>query len=453
MNLKLLKKMASQPSEMFSAALWNIYCWQQGMSKWWNDLETFQVSTPDRAQAQLARKLHRQIQYFGTRSDALPEWREAAKIQNPDELWRVWADLPILSKQDLQKRFLPHEISRQFGVKGIMASTGGSTGEPTKFLHDTDMQQATKATSVYCRLKIAWRPGLPTIVVWGSERDIGKQQAFSRRVLLRLANLHLIDAYELTSDTVDKVLELLELHPSVAMYGFSSMLEYIAREILARRAQPPLGRVVAAWNGGEMLYESQRQCFHDAFGVSILNYYGARELSSMAYQPGVGRPLLVLRPLLFLEIVDEQGKPVAPGEIGRLIWTSTVCRGTPFLRFDVGDVGSYDFTDCDESGIRAIKQLEGRFAGLLRLPNGKTINCIYWNHILKEYSEIKQFQIVLQSDQNILIRLKGPPFSPEREQDLRQRLRIVLGDIPVSMSWVKEIPRTPQGKLVQVVTE
>jgi phenylacetate-coenzyme A ligase PaaK-like adenylate-forming protein len=445
--------MPSQPHEMFSAALWNAYCRLQGMSKWWTDLDSFQAITPAEARAELARRLLAQMHYFGTRDDSLPEWREAAKVRNPDELWGIWPDLPIVSKQDLQKRFLPHEIKRRFDIKGIITSTGGSTGEPTWFLHDAGMQQATKATNVYCRLKVGWRPGLPTIIVWGSERDIGKQQAFSRRALLRLANLLLIDAYELTSATVDKVLDLVRKHPAVGIYGFSSMLEFIARETLARGDLPPAGRVVAAWNGGEMLYESQCECFRDAFGLPILNYYGARELSSMAYQPQAGASLKVLRPLLFMEIVDEHGKPVGPGETGRLIWTNTACRGTPFMRFDVGDVGCYDAGDCDESGIRAIRQLQGRFAGLLKLPNGKTINCIFWNHILKEYPEVEQFQIVLRSDRKILFRLKGTPFSPERELELRQRLGILLSEVPVSISWVEEIPLTPQGKLVQVVRE
>jgi phenylacetate-CoA ligase len=445
--------MLSQPNEMFSSALWSAYCRYQGMSKWWNDLEMFQMLSADAARTEMAKRLLGQIQYFGTRDDALPEWREAAKVRNPDELWRIWPHLPIVSKQDLQRRFLPHEIKGRFGIKGIIASTGGSTGEPTWFLHDINMLQASKATNVYCRLKVGWRPGLPTIIVWGSERDIGKQQALGRRILLHLANFHLLDAYELTSATVDKALELVRKYSAVAIYGFSSMLEFIARGTLARGDVPPTGRVVAAWNGGEMLYESQCECFLNAFGIPILNYYGARELSSMAYQPGVGAPLVPLRPLLFLEIVDEAGKPVSPGETGRLIWTHTACRGTPFLRFDVGDVGNYDSSDCEESGIRAIRQLEGRFAGLLKLPNGKTINCIFWNHILKEYPEVEQFQIVLQNDRKILFRLKGTPFSPERDRELRQRLRILLCDVPVSFSWVQKIPLTAQGKLVQVVKE
>ncbi len=213
LSLSFLKRMPSQPHEMFSAALWNAYCRFQGMKKWWSDLESFQVISPAAARAELAKRLLAQISYFGTRDDALPEWREAGKVRNPDELWRVWPDLPIVSKQDLQNSFRPHEIKRRFGIKGNITSTGGSTGEPTWFLHDTDMQQASKATNVYCRLKVGWRPGLPTIIVWGSERDIGKQQALRRRVLMRLANLLLIDAYELTSATVDKILELIRKYP------------------------------------------------------------------------------------------------------------------------------------------------------------------------------------------------------------------------------------------------
>jgi phenylacetate-coenzyme A ligase PaaK-like adenylate-forming protein len=129
-----------------------------------------------------------------------------------------------------------------------------------------------------------------------------KQQALSRESCV--ANFLLIDAYELTSATVDKVLELVRKYPAVAIYGFSSMLEFIARETLERGDQPPPGRVVAAWNGGEMLYESQCECFRNAFGIPILNYYGSRELSSMAYRLSQVSPRFT--PLQFLEIVDEK---------------------------------------------------------------------------------------------------------------------------------------------------
>src|SRR5207248_7332353 len=138
------------------------------------------------------------------------------------------------------------------------------------------------------------------------------------------------------------------------------------------RALPP-GKVATAWNGGEMLFPEQAELFRRAFDVPILNRYGGRELAIMACQFTDGGPLNVLRPWLYLEVVNDQGRAVAPGESGRLVWTSTICRGTPFLRYDVEDIGSFSAAQCDESGVFAIDQLQGRIAGLLELPDGRKI--------------------------------------------------------------------------------
>jgi hypothetical protein len=97
------------------------------------------------------------------------------------------------------------------------------------------------------------------------------------------------------------------------------------------------GSVRTAWNGGEMLSEEQADIFRSAFHRSLLNRYGGRELSTMACQYTDGGRLVVLRPWLMVDVVNEQGKPAAPGESGRLLWTSTVWRGTPLLRYEVED--------------------------------------------------------------------------------------------------------------------
>jgi phenylacetate-CoA ligase len=201
-----------------------------------------------------------------------------------------------------------------------------------------------------------------------------------------------------------------------------------------------------------MLFESQSETFRRAFGVPILNCYGGRELSVMAYQPMNSAKLHLLRPFLFAEIVGEDGRPAAPGESGRLLWTSTVCKGTPFLRYEVGDLAAYAAKDQDESGIRALEQIHGRIAGLLRLPGGKTINCLYWNHLFKECPEVKQFQVAVRGERELYIRLRGTRFSADREASVLRLIQDFTG-MPASIAWVDRIPLTPQGKLVQVVHE
>lgn len=421
----------------------------------WSDLDDFNALPPHEARRRLAGRLQAQIRHFAARADALPEWREAAQIKDPDDLWAAWTSLPILTKQDLRDRFRPDEMQRRFKLDGVASSTGGSTGEPTPFFHDSAMRTAKYAAQLYCQRQFGWEPGMPVVQVWGSDRDIGKHgRTLKARLEARLLNQWMVDGYRLSADTTDRVMKLISRFRSVALYGFTGLLEFVAGQVLERGAVSSLrGRVHAAWNGGEMLFDQQVELFQSAFGVPLLNLYGGRELSAMAFQQRAGGPLRVLRPLLFVEIVDDLGKPVRPGETGRLIWTSTVCRGTPFLRYDIGDIGSSDDHDQDESGIRALTSLQGRHAGMLKLANGNAIGCLYWNHLFKEYPEIKQFQVALIGDHRIQLRLKGSGFDRDREGQLLAVVKKLVNQNDVTVTWLDCIPLTPQGKRVQVIHE
>ncbi|MFH0822039.1 MAG: AMP-binding protein [Pseudomonadota bacterium] len=419
----------------------------------WKDLDRFNKSAPDHARLELSRRLSAQMRYFGGRGDSLPEWREAARMKDPSDLWRAWTDLPIMTKEDIKNRFNPGEMVRRFNLMGTASATGGSTGEPTSFFHDYSMKRAVRAASVYCWIQFGWRPGIPVVVIWGSERDVGKQRSLRGRVIYRLADLHLVDGYALGSSTVDRVLDLVVKHRPVVMYGFTGMLEFLAREVLSGKRGVAAGDVLSAWNGGEMLVESQSRMFRRAFGVDIRNYYGGRELGPMAFDSEESPCLRVLRPFLFLEIVDDFGKPVAPGQIGRLVWTSTVCRGTPFLRYDIGDMGTWEPEDADESGIRRIRRLHGRKGDVFLLPHGKTISGLFWNHLFKDYPQVNRFQVVLTRERGIKLLLQGQGFSAEQEAGLKRVLAGTVGAVPVAVSWMESIPLSPQGKLVQVINE
>jgi phenylacetate-CoA ligase len=407
---------------------------------------------PGEQRRELAGRLLAQVRHFGNREDALPEWRDAARITDPEDLWRLWPSLPILTKTTLQTRFPAAEIQQRFG--GRINSTGGSTGEPTRFVHDAGMQRAVLAGNVYTRLRMGWRPGMATIIVWGSERDIGRQTGTWRsRLLLRLLREHLVDGYQISQATVERVLRLVRAERPVAVYGFTSMLEYVARAVVDQRLKVPAGAVRAAWNGGEMLFPEQSRLFEQAFGVPLLNRYGGREVSTIACQHHRDGPLWVLRPWIFLEVLDGNGKPAAAGETGRLVVTSTICRGTPFLRYDIEDLGVFDALDELESGVTALRELVGRRAGVVRLANGRIINNLYWNHLLKEFPEVRQFQVVYKRSGEIWLSLVGEGMAEAREAELRGMVRHLVADLPVELVWTDQIPRTPEGKLLHVLCE
>ena len=96
----------------------------------WDDLQNFPKLRPDQQRKELGERLLRQIRYFGARADALPEWREASRIESVEDLWRISPDLPIIKKDDLRHRFPAAEMAQRFNLSGQANCTGGSTGNP-----------------------------------------------------------------------------------------------------------------------------------------------------------------------------------------------------------------------------------------------------------------------------------------------------------------------------------
>ena len=141
--------------------------------------------------------------------------------------------MPVVTKQDLQGRFNPKEMRSRLGLTGLAFTTGGATGEPTPFLLDDETTRAQRAASIHCHSQMGWCPGMPLVCVWGSNRDIGRQQStWQGRLSAYVRNIHLVGGYRLTSDTTDAVPGLVRRFRSVAVYGSSSMLEFVARDAL-----------------------------------------------------------------------------------------------------------------------------------------------------------------------------------------------------------------------------
>lgn len=184
--------------------------------------------------------------------------------------------------------------------------------------------------------------------------------------------------------------------------------------------------------------------------MPILNRYGSREMGATACQFQAGAPLTVSRPWSHVEVVDDAGRPA---QTGRILVTSTVCRGTPFLRYQMEDIVTVDPDGADEAGIRGLAQIDGRLAGMLDLPNGRRISNLFWNHGFKEFPEIQQFQVTLRVNDTVQLYFRGAGFSPAREREIRQALGHLLDGVSYDMAWVERIPLTSRGKLLQVINE
>src|ERR1700688_5095873 len=120
------------------------------------------------------------------------------------------------------------------------------------------MVRTNAAAIAFSAIGMGWLPGMPTIILWGSERDVKKQTSFRNRRHTRLRNQFLVDGYNLSDDTVERMRAHLHRGP-VAVYGFTSMLEFAARRILEKKIHLPRDAVRTAPNGAGILFPKQER--------------------------------------------------------------------------------------------------------------------------------------------------------------------------------------------------
>jgi phenylacetate-CoA ligase len=141
----------------------------------------------------------------------------------------------------------------------------------------------------------------------------------------------------MSPDVLDEYLRQIDRHRVRFLHGYPSALMTLAiHAIRVRWKRPESLRGILPIS--EVMYETQRRLVSDAFGpVPILPVYGMSEKVAIAAERG--EPFTYeFQPLYGVtEIVDAAGRPVAPGERGRIVATGFICPAMPLLRYDTGD--------------------------------------------------------------------------------------------------------------------
>jgi phenylacetate-CoA ligase len=155
-----------------------------------------------------------------------------------------------------------------------------------------------------------------------------------------------------------------------------------------------------------------------------------------------------------VEVLDEDGGPCRPGEIGRVVVTDLVNFATPIIRYDTCDYAEVGPPCPCGRGLPTLARIVGRERNLVAMPDGTK----HWPHLgvdhFWDYAPIRQFQFVQHDLTHIEARLVvETPLSKKQESDFGAALQKELGyafDIAFTY-FENELPRGPGGKLEEFV--
>ena len=103
--------------------------------------------------------------------------------------------------------------------------------------------------------------------------------------------------------------------------------------------------------------------------------------------------------------------------------TGLFSRTMPFIRYRIGDLGSWQEDIEDEPGLPfpVLASVEGRSLDVVRAPNGNKIGGTFWTILFRERPGIKIFQVVQLDRQELMVRVVLEEGAEEIDEEFFRR--------------------------------
>ncbi|MQA39426.1 AMP-binding protein [Rugamonas sp. FT29W] len=148
-----------------------------------------------------------------------------------------------------------------------------------------------------------------------------------------------------------------------------------------------------------LLLPALRARLEQRFGCPVLDIYSLNEVGPVAVFDAQAGGHVLLQPELYVEILDPDGKPLAPGQRGEITLTGGFNFCLPLLRYRTGDYASLSFY----ADAPVLVGLSGR-SPVRYLASGNWINNIDVTHALK-HLPIPHFSVHQRADGVVVLRL------------------------------------------------
>ena len=368
-----------------------------------------------------------------------------------------WEDIPVMQKANLQHP-LKERLSNGYKESNVYVNkTSGSSGHPFIFAKDRFCHALTWAEILD---RFGWYDldfhSSYQARFYGIPLDtIGYQK---ERLKDRLSSRYRFPIFDLSEQKMEQFLAKFRRKKFDYINGYTSSIVLFAKfiqqkNIVLTQVCPTLKYCIVT---SEMLYESDKKLMQNAFGVPVVNEYGASELDLIAFT-NTEDEFVANSETLFVEILDENNRAVPNGTSGRIVITGLYNKAHPMIRYDIGDTGILS----PESTLKKplFQELIGRTNDVARLPSGKTVPGLTFYYVTKSVIEdngnVKEFVIV----QTALDRFKIT-YTSEREltveeiEVMKNALYTYLEKgLHLSFERVAVLDRSKRGKLKQFMTE
>lgn len=205
---------------------------------------------------------------------------------------------------------------------------------------------------------------------------------------------------------------------------------------------------------GESLGETTRQRVRDILDVPVVDFYSCQEAGYIALQCPDHPHYHLQAEQLLVEVLDDHGKPCAPGQQGRVVITSLSNYAMPLIRYVIGDYAEVGAPCPCGRGLPVLNRILGRVRNLLTLPDGSRRWPNFGMRDMLRIIPAKQFQVVQHEPARLELRLVVDSLpGAEQEQQVKANLaRHLQFAGSIDISYHEQLQRSASGKFEDFVS-
>jgi len=321
-------------------------------------------------------------------------------------------------------------------------ATSGSTGEAFKIKYDERAWDYLEAVYARAFFNQGYNPAFSMAYYWYEplKRKFHNYFGLFRR--------HYIPC----SWSIKRQIKELKNHNFRYIHYYSSMIYYISRVISKRDAEKIRPRAIFAH--AEILSDAMRRRIESTFRTKVYDSYGTTEFVRMAWECPICGEYHIDEDSIIFEVLDENDKPVRPGQMGRVVVTGLANYLMPIIRYELGDFAilSGKKPSCGRS-LRLMKEVVGRVHDFLVNDKNQKVPPRTVIDALDPVEGLDIFQIVQKEKDKVVVRyLSRAPTKILRDM-VKSKIKQLLGK-KVSVTLIKKEPRiSKRGKLRLVYRE
>ena len=375
----------------------------------------------------------------------VPMYRKIYKENgvHPDDIESLEAitKLPIVDKTDFRQH--NDHICRSAAAPPvedlITVKTSGSSGQAFSFLIDSEYDQLRKAQFLRPYITNGYNPF--SRVVWFRAIPQDGKQWFQR---LGLLNDHQLYTGQ---GTIEQIMDIRRLKPEFVK-GYGSTLSLVASMAAEKGLQLPTLRRV--FTDSELLSSHMRHVIEEGFRTKVIDIYGTFETDNIAYECRHREGYHMAIDCVIFEFIAG-GRPVSPGEEGEIVCTVLDNLTTPFIRYNLHDIGLESTQKCACRRRFPLMQItKGRANDFALTLEGAQITSTTISGQFRPFADkLHEFQVIQEEIGRFRVLIvPRHTYGHQTTRQIHQAMYALFPHAHVEVQLVKTIARNPSGKFM-----